>query len=129
MLFRSGEFGKGKNSEVSNAVVEALNKSSAPMDIHALWKIVAADLTKMQELAEIIKNLMTLDKIQQTTFKGEVGFLPKRNQVDYFDSSLLLDGFLTREEEIAGGKDERGSDGTNTAATSDGDCTSVPAST
>jgi len=99
-----GEFGKGRFSDISNAVMEALYKSHVPMELLDLWKVVAQDLNGQNDLVCILRGLQTLDKIQTVEVEGRIKFLPKRKVIDYFDDSLLLKGFLTDEEEVLGGR-------------------------
>jgi len=101
-----GEFGKGRFSEVSSQVLEALQRSPVPMNFMDIWKVVAQDLNSQKDLVDVIRGLQGLEKLQQVTSNGEIKFLPKREQADYFNSSLLLPSFLTEDERITGGYDE-----------------------
>lgn len=98
-----GEFGKGRFSDIGNAVMEALYKSKVPLALLDIWKIVAQDLNSQNDLVAILRGLQTLDKVQVVDSGEQVKFLPKRKVVDYFDDKLLLKGFLSKEEEITGG--------------------------
>jgi len=95
-----GEFGKSKYNEVANQVLDHLNKATKPISITALWKVVARDLTKIQELGDIIKNLIGADKIQQLSIAGVQGFLPKHTAKAEWDEDLLVEEWLTDEERM-----------------------------
>lgn len=91
-----GEFGKSKHSEVTAKLLEALATATAPLDIHALYKVIATDIDKYQQMPEIITGLIQADKIQRV---GE-GFLlklaAKKEGGKYLDYSLLkeAEGFV-----------------------------------
>jgi hypothetical protein len=68
-----GEFGKSKTSEVIHKIMAALDKTHVPMTFKALWKVVVADLDRISQLADIIANLQTAEKIQ--VVKGKA-YLP-----------------------------------------------------
>ncbi len=95
-----GEFGKSKYSDVSNQIIEHLSKSNKPININMLWKIVAKDLTKLSELGDIIKNLISADKIQQLTIGGVQGFLAKHLAGAEWAPELLDEKWLTNEEKM-----------------------------
>jgi hypothetical protein len=69
-----GEFGKARNSDVSNKIMQMLDSTLEPLSIQTLWKGVHQDLERREQLAEILGNLMIAEKIQ--TVKG--GYLPIR---------------------------------------------------
>jgi len=67
-----GEFGKGKNSDVTHKIMQLLDSTAIPLKFHDLWKHVHTDLERRDQLQEILGNLQIAEKIQST----EVGFLP-----------------------------------------------------
>lgn len=85
-----GEFGKSRNAEAANKIMQALYETKKPLQFNQIWKIVSSDLNKMTELAELLNNLTQADKIQN--WKGQ-GFLPKHSPLDrtnlYVDYNLL----------------------------------------
>lgn len=85
-----GEFGKSRNSEAANKIMQALYETNQPLKFNQLWKVVSNDLQKMTELADLLNNLTQADKIQN--YKGN-GFLPKIKPLDrkalYVDYTLL----------------------------------------
>lgn len=85
-----GEFGKSRNSESANKIMQVLYDAKKPVKIEKLWKVVQSDMEKFSDLANLLQNLQNADKIQM--IKGE-GFLPKQKPVDskalYVDLNLL----------------------------------------
>lgn len=69
-----GEFGKSKNSDVSNKIMDMLVNSRKPLKPQDMWKEVSRDLNKITDLGEILNNLSQAGKIQ---FVKEHGWLPK----------------------------------------------------
>ena len=69
-----GEFGRGKNSEVTHKVLQLLDSAHTPQSVQAIWKHVHQDLEKRDQLIEILGNLAMADKIQTV----EHGYLPKK---------------------------------------------------
>lgn len=85
-----GEFGKSRNAEAANKIMQKLYETKKPLTIVDLWKVVNNDLEKMKDLGEMLANLQQADKIQSIAGKG---FLPKQKPLDrklmYVDYSLL----------------------------------------
>jgi hypothetical protein len=85
-----GEFGKSRNAEVANKIMQKLYDTKRPLNIIELWKVVNQDLEKMKDLGEMLANLQQADKIQAIPGKG---FLPKQKPLDrklmYVDYNLL----------------------------------------
>jgi hypothetical protein len=84
-----GEFGKSKHSDVAAKILEALSAATTPLTIHELYKVVATDLEKYQQLPELVASLTQADKIQRVG----IGFLPKiaarKESGKYLDYGLL----------------------------------------
>lgn len=70
-----GEFGKAKNSDVAQKIIEQLEKTNKPLNIKDLWIHVHKDLNKASDLSELMSGLQQADKVQFVTGKG---FLPKK---------------------------------------------------
>lgn len=92
-----GEFGKAKNSDVANKLLQYLSKFYKPVDIPELWKQVSSDLDRQEDLARMLEGLRTAGKIQwvpkkQTTAQG---FLLTRKPLA--QSELYTDYSLLRE--------------------------------
>lgn len=94
-----GEFGKSRNSDVANSVLEILKKVKQPVTSRYLWKLVAQDLNKQQELIEILNNLKGAGKVQIVMgAKGIQGYAPRFEEPMKWDKDLILDNYLTEEE-------------------------------
>ena len=89
-----GEFGKGKNSDVANNIVEALSNTTKGLNFKDLWALVGHDLEKQSQLGEIVSNLRAAEKIQQV---GAV-FLVKRKIKVELSTEIVDYNLLTREE-------------------------------
>lgn len=88
-----GEFGKSKNSDVTNKIMEMLYAASKPVTIKDIFKSVVQDI-KMTELAEIMRSLQISEKVQLVTIPGVHGFLPIQKPLvtpKYVDFSLLTE--------------------------------------
>ena len=85
-----GEFGKSRNAEAANKIMQKLYETKKPLTIVELWKVVNNDLEKMKDLGEMLANLQQADKVQVIAGKG---FLPKQKPLDrkmlYVDYNLL----------------------------------------
>lgn len=95
-----GEFGKATNSDVANTILEIVRNAKKPINQREIWKQVSQDLNKFNDLIDILKNLMSVQKIQQITVAGKQGFLPFTQKINGWSNDLLVEGFLTREEEV-----------------------------
>lgn len=86
-----GEFGKAKNSDVANKILDLLNTAKRPMLMKDIWKEVNRDLDKITQLSELLASLQQAEKIQ---YVKEMGFLAKRSiakKIDYVDWSVLTE--------------------------------------
>lgn len=93
-----GEFGKSRNSDVANNVMEIIKTTKKPISLRELWKNVAQDLNKLEDLVEIIKSLEGAEKIQRKELNGRWGYLPLQKREDRWSDDLLCKDFLTLEE-------------------------------
>lgn len=89
-----GEFGKSRNSDTTHKVMQILDSTPKPMDMKAIWELVHTDMERINDLAELLRNLVTADKI----FAINGGFLAKRKAAVEVDSDTLDYGILTKEE-------------------------------
>jgi len=86
-----GEFGKGRNSDVANKIMDLLATTGKPLTVKDIWAHVHNDLDKINLLADIMNGLSIAEKIQHIPQKG---FLPKKIRKaipDYVDFGLLTD--------------------------------------
>jgi len=84
-----GEFGKGKNSDVTNKIMDVLKAAHAPVSVKDIWQHVHNDLEKMGQLSDMLQGLQVAEKIQ---FVSGRGYLPKRTPgktIDFVDFSIL----------------------------------------
>lgn len=84
----AGEFGKNKNSDVTNEVLNYLAKVSMPQKITDLWPVVQRNLTRIAELQDLMAGLQLADKVQLTP----LGWLAKKSpprKYEFVDFSLL----------------------------------------
>lgn len=90
-----GAFGKAKNSDVSHKVLQVLESARQPVALKDLWKHVHHDLEDMKFLSDILRNLMTADKIQAINGSG---FLAKKRVMQEQSDGLVDFSLLTPEE-------------------------------
>lgn len=87
-----GEFGKSKNSDVSNKIMDVLSKATKPLSMQDLWKQVRTDLDSPQKLGEILSNLAQAEMVFYMKERG--GWLPKKllgKKPEFVDWSLLTE--------------------------------------
>lgn len=90
-----GEFGKAKNADVAAKIIGILAEAKLPIDQNALWKQVAQDLDRPDDLSKLLAGLTQAGKIQFVAAKngGQSGYLIVRkmlsNKQVYVDYSLL----------------------------------------
>lgn len=89
-----GEFGKSRNSEAANKIMQALYDAKKPKTLTELWKVVSSDLNKMTELADLLSNLQAAEKVQVVKGK-DGGFLAKQKPIDR--KALFVDYNLLKE--------------------------------
>lgn len=86
-----GEFGKSRNSDVAQMIMTKLYETKKPMSHADILKIVARDLDKKEQLADILLTLSQAGKIQFSKEGG--GFLPVQRPMNsravYVDLNLL----------------------------------------
>lgn len=95
-----GEFGASKHAGGANVVLEVLRNKHLPMNSGDIWKHVYREITKMQELVEILENLKRSEKIQVVTVKGKTGYLPLNKPAVQWDAKYIDSGWLTSQEQF-----------------------------
>lgn len=89
-----GEFGKGRNSDVTHKVMQLIDSTELPIGLKEIWKHVHQDLERREQLIEILGNLLVAEKIQST----REGYLPIR-KIRAEDKEGTVDwGLLTQAE-------------------------------
>jgi hypothetical protein len=94
-----GEFGKSKNSDVSNKIVSLIENNTdegRATSFKEILKALHQDIEKASDLSLLVQKLCAADKIQAV--EGGLGFLAKRRVIEQVDSSLLDPSILTEEE-------------------------------
>ena len=91
-----GEFGKSKHSEVSHKIVQLTLSTDSVLSFQEIWKHVQSDLEKVSDLATVLQNLVTADKLQAVP--GGAGYVAKRRIAQDFSSECFNVGLLTAEE-------------------------------
>ena len=89
-----GEFGKGRNSDVTHKVMSILNTTTYAMPLKDLWELVHNDMEKINDLAEMIRNLVAANKVMTVG----AGFLPNKKVIEEVNNDMLDYSCLTREE-------------------------------
>lgn len=89
-----GEFGKSKNSDISHKIMQLLETADAPMTITNLWEFLHKDLERINDLAELVRNLVAAGKV----FSVGGGLLPKKKEHQEIETDTLDWNFLTKEE-------------------------------
>ena len=93
-----GEFGKSKNAEIAHTVHTVIMNAKAPLNINDIWRHVAADLTSQRELADVIKMLLTQEKIQSITTSAGSVFMANHRELKFQGEQYLLDNFISQAE-------------------------------
>lgn len=89
-----GEFGKSKNSDITQKVMSVLHNAYGVITISDIWVQVHQDLGKMAELGDILRNLVAAKRI----VPAGAGFLAVRSVVEDTQGELLDYNYLTQEE-------------------------------
>lgn len=93
-----GEFGKSRNSDISHRIITLLESADGLMTFKDIWKHVSSDLEKMQDLATMLQNLVSADKIQNVKVGATAGFLVKRLLKLEHNTEFVNFDLLTPEE-------------------------------
>lgn len=59
-----GEFGKSRNSDVTNKIMDVVSKATKPVTPKTIWNAVSRDLDKLDQLMELLRGLVTSEKLQ-----------------------------------------------------------------
>lgn len=89
-----GEYGKSKNSDVTNKVMTVLDSTDRPLNMKDLWLQVHLDLDKMKDLSDLLTNLMAANKIMSVAG----GFLPRKRIIEEVSNDTIDYKLLTLEE-------------------------------
>jgi len=89
-----GEFGKGRNSDVTHKILKLIDVTNRPLEAKDIWGQVYSDLEKREQLFEILGNLTMAGKIQLINH----GYLPIKAVVENKSTDLLDWSLLSKEE-------------------------------
>ena len=95
-----GEYGKSRDAEATNTVLDALDSATEPLTIRELWKIVSSDVKSLQELGDLVGNLISADKVQTFKYKGHSALIRKKTVMEEWPDHLIDDTFLHEEEKL-----------------------------
>lgn len=76
-----GEFGKNKNSDIADKVMNVIDKSFKPISIREIWRDIGgvSVLPKMADLSDMLQGMLAADKVQMVNSPTTGnGFLPKK---------------------------------------------------
>lgn len=91
-----GEFGKSKNSDVSQKIMQLLDGARKPVTLQDMWIAVHNDLDSPGNLADLLRNLVAAKKIVGT----QTGYLSRKDVLeDQEEADGLVDFTLLTEEE------------------------------
>jgi hypothetical protein len=90
-----GEFGKAKNSDITNKIVTLLEAAKKPYTTQEIWKAIGvSNLDKPAALTELLQGLVTAERIQWINVGTVKGWLCKKavnGKNEYVDWNLLTD--------------------------------------
>lgn len=89
-----GQFGKGKNSDITHRIMNILTDTSVPLPVKEIWKFVHNDMEKIDDLVNMLRNLITADKI----FSINGGYLSKLQVIEEVNNDMLDYNYLTADE-------------------------------
>lgn len=95
-----GEFGKARNSGISNDIVDFIEKAEGIVKFKDILVHVRMNIDKPIELAGILNTLVMTEVIQQIPSKSE--YLPRRRVIEYDSSDTLDYDYLSDEEKRNG---------------------------
>jgi hypothetical protein len=73
-----GEFGKGKNSDIANKIMDYIDTASGIITPKELWIQVSTDLNSQKDMMDIVAGLIQAEKLQTIQTSHGSGFLPKK---------------------------------------------------
>lgn len=89
-----GQFGKGRNSDITNKVMNILGDATSPMAIKDIWKYVHNDMERINDLVDMLRNLLTAEKV----FAVSGAYLSKPQVIEEVNNDMLDYSYLTHEE-------------------------------
>lgn len=95
-----GEYGRARNSDLANSIMQILLSSNKPVSTQQLLVKLGQDISDVRELGSVIAKLSQSEKIRTVNKGGIQGFVPNILVDEVWDNGLLLDDWLTEEERI-----------------------------
>jgi hypothetical protein len=95
-----GEFGKSRHADVLRKIMTTLESAKHPLSMIEIWSFVQADLDKMGDLADLMRNLYEAGKIQKVEPHSK--FLPMKKQRIVSGEAYVDYTLLTLEEQNDG---------------------------
>lgn len=89
MVKALGEFGKNKDSDVSNSVLTMIREANRPIDAKEIWKEVRRHLGNISHLAQILNNLKTVDVIHFIPGRGWLPLVKRKEDEKFVDWSMI----------------------------------------
>lgn len=86
-----GEFGKSRNSDVTQKIMAMLNTTAKPLTAKDLWGGVYKDLEKITMLGDIMQGLVQAQKVQLVKGKGWLPLKQVPRVLEYVDWMLLTE--------------------------------------
>jgi hypothetical protein len=86
-----GEFGKSRNSDVTNKIVEMLGTATRPLTAKDLWAEVYKDLEKISMLGDIMQGLLQAGRVQLVKGRGWLPMKAVARTLTHIDWNLLTD--------------------------------------
>lgn len=93
-----GEFGASKNSVIAGKILSYLATCKLPQSPTDLFKIVSRDISKMTDLAEVLTNLKSSERVQTVQIKGKSGYMPLHKPKKEWAEHLIDKSWLTFDE-------------------------------
>lgn len=87
-----GEYGKSRVAESTNAVLDVIENSYMPISAASLWEELSSDITSLQEMMQVLRNLTEAKKINYVPeCKGWLAVQPTANlgKHRFWDFNLL----------------------------------------
>jgi hypothetical protein len=89
-----GQFGKARNSDITHKIMTILSDADKPLQVKDIWKYVHNDMEKMNDLVDVLRSLISADKI----FAVGGGYLGKSQVIEEVNNDMLDYSYLTNEE-------------------------------
>ncbi len=86
-----GEFGKGKNSDTAQIILELLQTSEKPLSAKEIWKVVSKDFNKLSDLGILLQGMVEAEKLLHVPGKGFLNRAARTRKQVHIDYKLLTE--------------------------------------